>query len=70
MSAMAILLHPLSLGHALEALICSAGTGRIIIRTLWLDPPKRLNARLQRGLTGIMILATAPHGLTMAPPGP
>jgi len=67
---MAILLHPLSLGHALEALICSAGTGRIIIGTLWLDSPNRLNARLQRGLTGIMIsrhcTAWDPHGCARA----
>ena len=47
LAAMAIPLHSLSPGDALEALICPAGMGLIFIGTPWLGRPNRFNARLR-----------------------
>ena len=53
-------LQHLSPGDASEAFTCSAGTGLIIIGTLWLGQPNRLNARVRRDVIGIGFLAAGP----------
>jgi hypothetical protein len=63
---MAILLHPLSPGEALEAFSCSAGTGLILIGMLWLGQPNRFNARLRRDLIAITFVTAVSHALLMA----
>jgi len=68
-SAMAILLHPLSQGDGLEAFARSAGMGLIAIGTLWLGEPNRFNARARRAPMGIAFLAAVSHALLMAAPG-
>jgi hypothetical protein len=50
-------LQHLSPGDASVSFICSAGTGLIIIGTLWLSQPNRLNARVQRDVIGGAFLA-------------
>jgi hypothetical protein len=50
-------LQHLSPGAASEAFTCSAGTGLIIIGTLWLGQPNRLNARVRRDVIGVAFLA-------------
>jgi len=63
---MAILLHPLSPGEALEAFNCSAGSGLIVIGTLWPGQPNRFNACLRRDLIGITFVTAVSHALLMA----
>jgi hypothetical protein len=63
---MAILLHASSLGDALEAFICSADTGLIVIGVLWLGQPNRFNARVRQDLIGITILPAVSHALLIA----
>jgi hypothetical protein len=50
----------------LEAFTCSAGTGLILIGTLWLGQPNRFNARLRRDLIGITFVTAVSHALLMA----
>jgi hypothetical protein len=50
----------------LGSFTCAAGTGPIIIGTLRPDQLNRINSRLQQGLIGITMLATAPHTLPIA----
>jgi len=66
LAAMAILLHPLSPGEALEGFTCSAGTDLIVIGTLWLGAPNPFSVRLRRDLIGITFVAAASNALLMA----
>jgi hypothetical protein len=50
-------LQHLAPGDASVSGICSVGTGLIIIGTLWLGQPNRLNARVQRDVIGVAFLA-------------
>jgi hypothetical protein len=54
---MAILLRALYPDDELEAFTCPAGTGLIIIGTLWPGDPARFNGSAQGDLIGIAILA-------------
>jgi hypothetical protein len=63
---MAILLHASSPGAALEVFTCSAGTGLIVIGTLWLAQPNRFNTRPGRDVIGIAFVAPVSDALLMA----